>query len=89
MARKPPELSPSVLKRTGCMGIDCLRQFTFTRAPRRRPSKLSRWEFTARCASCPKVVVFSEAMMRNIQRVVKDIKFTHVTNNFDELFTKQ
>lgn len=90
MVRKQPALSASVLKRIGCKGEDCLKHLTYTKVPRGKIAKNGvTWEYSARCPSCPKVITFSEPMMKSIRRVVKDIEVGTATNTFDTMFTKQ
>lgn len=90
MARKTPTLSASVLKRIGCKDVECLKHLAYTKVPRGKVAKNGvTWEYSARCPSCPKVITFSEPMMKSIRRVIKDIEVGTVTNTFDAMFTKQ
>ena len=89
MARKPPELTQSVIKRVGCKGVDCIRAFSFMKRPRIKLSKNGvSWEYGARCPNCPKVMTFSEAMMKNIRICIKDITIVQTTNTYDDMFDK-
>jgi hypothetical protein len=83
-------LSKSVIRRIGCKGEDCLKHLTYTKVPRGKIAKNGvTWEYSARCPSCPKVIIFSEPMMKSIRRVIQDIEVGTVTNTFDTMFTKQ
>lgn len=86
---KTPRLSPSVSKLVGCKGAECLAKFTFIKVPKGKVSKNGiSWEYSARCPNCPKVVTFSEAMMKNIHKCVRDISISKTINTFDSMFTK-
>lgn len=89
MIAKTPQLSTSVKSRVGCKGEECIKTFSFAKQPKGKISKAgNNWVYTARCPNCPKVMTFSEAMMKNIHQCVRDITVTKITNNFDDMFSQ-